>query len=115
MMRALPTSLVVVACLALPSLAHAGALRCDNKIVSEGASQLEALKKCGEPANKQSRVVYATNKSKAKSRTAEESVEVTSTITIEEWTYNFGPNRLLQTAVFQNGRLVEVQSGTYGY
>ncbi|WP_223633384.1 DUF2845 domain-containing protein [Corallococcus sp. EGB] len=118
-MRALPAALVV-ACLALPTLAHASALRCDNKLVSEGASQADALAKCGEPVTRQSKTEYVTNKSKVStgrghSEREEASTEVTTSTTVEEWTYNFGPHRLMQVAIFRDGRLVDVRSGSYGY
>ncbi|GMU02050.1 hypothetical protein KH5H1_61700 [Corallococcus caeni] len=113
-MRAHPAALVI-ACLALPSLAYASALRCDNKIVSEGASKTDALAKCGEPVSRESRTEYVTRKVKAKTPTEEDSTEVTSSTTVDEWTYNFGPHRLLQVAIFRDGRLVDVRSGSYGY
>ncbi|NBD09431.1 MULTISPECIES: DUF2845 domain-containing protein [Corallococcus] len=113
-MRTLSASLVL-ACLALPSLVHASALRCDNKLVSEGASQADALAKCGEPVTRQSRTEYVTNKVKSKTPMEEASTEVTSSTTFEEWTYNFGPHRLMQVAIFRDGRLVDVRSGSYGY
>jgi hypothetical protein len=34
--------------------------------------------------------------------------------TIDEWTYNFGPHRLMQVVVFENGVLVDVKSAGYG-
>ncbi|NNC20252.1 DUF2845 domain-containing protein [Corallococcus exiguus] len=117
-MRVLPAALVLAG-LALPSLVHASALRCDNKIVSEGASQLDALAKCGQPATKQSKTEYVTHKVKegarGETRYGEASTEVTTSTTVEEWTYNFGPHRLLQVAIFRDGRLVDVRSGSYGY
>ncbi|NOK21443.1 DUF2845 domain-containing protein [Corallococcus carmarthensis] len=113
-MRALPAALVV-ACLALPSLVHASALRCDNKLVSEGASKTDALAKCGEPVSKESKTEYVSRKVKAKTPTEEDSTEVTASTTVEEWTYNFGPHRLMQVAIFRDGRLVDVRSGSYGY
>lgn len=113
-MRTLSASLLL-ACLALPSLVHASALRCDNKLVSEGASQADALAKCGDPVTRQSRTEYVTRKAKSKSPTEEASTEITSSTTLEEWTYNFGPHRLMQVAIFRDGRLVDVRSGSYGY
>ncbi|WP_375759961.1 DUF2845 domain-containing protein [Corallococcus exercitus] len=117
-MRALPAALVV-ACLALPSLVHASALRCDNKLVSEGSSKADALAKCGEPVSRETKTQYVTNKARTGTRDAsrydEAATEVTTSTTVEEWTYNFGPNRLMQTAIFRDGRLVEVRSGSYGY
>lgn len=117
-MRALPAALVA-ACLALPSLVHASALRCDNKLVSEGASQTDALAKCGPPVSKQTRTETVTNKAREGTRDGtrygDVSTEVSVTTTVEEWTYNFGPHRLIQVAIFRDGRLVDVRSGSYGY
>ncbi|MFB1485169.1 DUF2845 domain-containing protein [Corallococcus sp. RDP092CA] len=117
-MRALPAALVV-ACLALPSLAHAASLRCDNKLVSEGASQSEAVAKCGEPVSKQTRSERTSNKSRQGTRNrgqyGESSTQVTTSSSVEEWTYNFGPNRLMQIAIFRDGQLVDVRSAGYGY
>ncbi len=36
-------------------------------------------------------------------------------INIEEWTYNFGPNRFIETLVFENDELVSITSGGYGF
>ncbi|RKH17928.1 DUF2845 domain-containing protein [Corallococcus sp. CA047B] len=112
-MRALSASLVV-ACLALPSLVHASSLRCDNKLVSEGASTDDALIKCGEPMSRRTRTEYASTRYKQKTAHEEVSTEVGRSSTIEEWTYNFGPHRLMQVAIFRDGRLVDVRSGNYG-
>jgi hypothetical protein len=125
-MRALSASLVV-AFLTLPALAHAGgSLRCDNRLVSEGATEAEAVAKCGEPVTKRTRTEYVTNSgyttthsdarrgsSERRSETA--GTEVTQSSTVEDWTYNFGPNRLMQTATFRDGVLVDVRSGARGF
>lgn len=36
-------------------------------------------------------------------------------IVISEWFYNFGSSRLTQTLIFEDSRLVDVQTGGYGY
>lgn len=36
-------------------------------------------------------------------------------ILIEEWTYNFGTSRFIQTLVFEDGILMSITSGGYGY
>ncbi len=41
--------------------------------------------------------------------------ERTFVISIEEWTYNFGPSRFIQTLRFENSRLVSIQIGGYGF
>jgi hypothetical protein len=41
--------------------------------------------------------------------------ERTFLINIEEWTYNFGPDRFIQTLAFENGELVSITAGGYGF
>ncbi len=36
-------------------------------------------------------------------------------VTIEEWTYNLGPNRFLRILTFRNGVLANIKTGGYGY
>jgi len=36
-------------------------------------------------------------------------------INIEEWTYNFGPRRFLYFITFNNGKVVKVEDGDYGF
>jgi hypothetical protein len=103
---------VVLSLLSYPLLSQAASLRCGTKLVSDGASKADVLSKCGEPLSKESR----TESTEEKTRD-EESGTSTKKITqknIEEWTYNFGPNRLMQVVVFENGVLVDVKSTTHG-
>jgi hypothetical protein len=37
------------------------------------------------------------------------------TITIDEWTYNLGPNRFMRILTFKNGKLTDINTGGYGY
>lgn len=106
-MKTLLSTLLIVAALSLPGTGRAASLRCETELVSDGASKAEVLLKCGEPLTKEihteavhdrwspkgNRVIYKT---------------------VEEWTYNFGSNRLMQIVVFENGALVDVHSGPYG-
>ena len=66
------------------------------------------IEKCGEPARKE--------------RRREERIEaVTSdgmfltSVTTEEWVYNFGPDRFLYYLKFRDEILVEIKTGEYGY
>ena len=36
-------------------------------------------------------------------------------VKIEEWTYNFGPERFIRTLTFENGELVDIETGGYGF
>ena len=99
----------------LPSLADAATLRCGNQLVADGASKSDVLLKCGEPMAKESRTESVGDKLKQRGEDGTTTTtEKTVIKTIEEWTYNFGPNRLIQVAVFENGKLVDVRSGGYG-
>jgi hypothetical protein len=42
-------------------------------------------------------------------------VEDSIDVPVEEWTYDFGPQRFIQFLTFEDGRLVRVQSGDYGH
>ena len=87
---------------------HPAAGRCDIGGIHKGTSQYEILQRCGEPAFKDTRqeerlIVVDKNTNRL-------------TITrIDEWTYNFGPNRFLRILKFENGELVDVETGDRGF
>ncbi|HEX8824135.1 MAG TPA: DUF2845 domain-containing protein [Archangium sp.] len=98
----------------LPTQADAATLRCGNQLASDGASKADVLMRCGEPLTKESRTESVGEKVKQKDGDTSTTSEKIVYKTIEEWTYNFGPNRLMQVVVFENGKLVDVQSKGYG-
>ncbi|CAH2030134.1 DUF2845 domain-containing protein [Trichlorobacter ammonificans] len=98
-----------VLCAAVLSLCTAGVAAADNfrcpngAIVSTGDTQSIVAIKCDPPTAKVSRM-----ESEAGRRGA------TILMTVEEWTYNEGPDRLVHILVFRNGILTQVQTGGYG-
>jgi len=91
----------------LPSVLVAAEYRCEDKIISVGDMGGELLVKCGEPDWKQSH--------------AEEFIEAIdkdskrkSLVTVDEWTYNLGPNRFTRIFKLRDGKVVDVRSGGYG-
>jgi hypothetical protein len=36
-------------------------------------------------------------------------------VTIEEWIYNFGPTQFMRILRFENNKLIEIETGDYGY
>lgn len=109
--------------------AEVHAMRCDGKIISEGEYQFNVLARCGAPAYKRKytdvvtlskEVTIVGNPSHpdnlGKKHLREHSKEQTLTrpIEIEEWVYNFGPNKLLQILTFVEGKLEKIESGGYG-
>jgi len=83
-----------------PAAQAADTLRCGSRLVSVGelAAKVEAL--CGRPA-------YKDVEGGAYARGYDAAEEL--------WTYNFGPNRLLQQLRFRDGRLDSIHSGGYGF
>jgi uncharacterized protein DUF2845 len=113
-MRAALATLSLSVLFFLPVTSHAATLRCGNQLASDGASKSDVLLKCGEPMSKDSRTEAVGDKTKQRTGDSRTTTEHVVYKTIEEWTYNFGPQRLMQVAVFENGKLVDVKSAGYG-
>jgi len=79
-----------------------------DRIVSIGDLQGDVVMKWGEPMGKNSRK----EELKEKLPNGKERTEL---VTIEEWTYNLGPNRFMRILTFKNGRVTDIQTGSYGY
>ncbi|MDK9717443.1 MAG: DUF2845 domain-containing protein [Trichlorobacter sp.] len=88
----------------LASIAAADNFRCPNgEIVSTGDRQSIVAMKCDPPTYKNSRT-----ESEAGYRGA------TILVSVEEWTYNEGPHRLVHILTFRNGLLDSVQTAGFG-
>jgi len=81
---------------------------CSEQIVSVGDAKSDVIVKCGEPAWKDIR-----------QEEFREKIDAGQTrktfVTIEEWTYNLGPNRFVRIFTFRNGKLADIRTGGYGY
>ncbi|WP_426755912.1 DUF2845 domain-containing protein [Myxococcus sp. Y35] len=98
-----------------PVAAEAASLRCGRALVSDGALKSEVLAKCGEPEAKDFRTVTDSAGSWTPEPNGGATTERRSvTREYEDWTYNFGPRRLIQVVTFENGRLIDVKSAGYG-
>lgn len=87
---------------------HPSAKLCDSGEIQAGISQYEVLQRCGEPAFKDTRQVeQLTAVDKHNNRLTVKRVD--------EWTYNFGPNKFLRILKFENGELVDVETGDRGF
>lgn len=105
----------------LPNAAQALAFRCDSYVVDVGMHKVEVLKKCGNPAMRDQRVerrrlgvsqshsqrVASSRPNHTHRHTLEYEREIE--IHIEEWVYNFGPQRFMQLLTFEDGRLSKIQ------
>jgi hypothetical protein len=117
----------VVLLLAEPALAF----RCKGKLVMEGDPQFKVLKFCGEPVSVQQRTIYRSGIPRHRfvtGTTINEGAEVGVSsqellihdrsvveVIVEEWTYNFGPHKLMRVVRFENGLVAEIDHLGYGY
>jgi uncharacterized protein DUF2845 len=74
------------------------AYSCGPRLVEVGDLMVDVALKCGKSTFSDRRV---------EKRDGER-------LTVEEWTYNFGPHRFMPTFRFENGRLVSISIGDYG-
>jgi hypothetical protein len=82
-------------------------LTCAGGIVSLGETIAEVHIKCKDPTIWDQRIEES-------DRRDDEGHWIHLSRTIDEWTYDFGSNRLIQTLIFKNGDLIKVSSGGYG-
>lgn len=80
---------------------------CDGGVVSEGDTQMDVLKRCGDPH-------YVTSPEYRYVGTRGHHVDVRRT-TVVDWIYNFGPRRFIYTVTFEGGRVVRIEAGDYGW
>jgi hypothetical protein len=87
---------------------HPSSRLCDSAEIQAGISQYEILQRCGEPAFKDSR-------QEEQLTSVDKNTNRLTIKRIDEWTYNFGPNKFLRILKFENGRLVDVETGDRGF
>lgn len=95
-------AMIALAILAIAGPASADSLRCGGSLVQVGDPAAVVRSNCGrpdfvDPWIGSSELVYGRAPS------------------AEEWTYNRGPNRLLQILVFKNGELKRIRDDGYGF
>jgi hypothetical protein len=106
----------------------AAALRCGNKLVSDGAPMSKVLKYCGEPEAVQVSTIIRSGLPRRQIRQRlGDSGSLSDTrellyadrayveVVVEEWTYNFGPHRLMRIVRFEGGLVTSVRQIGYGY
>jgi len=81
--------------------------QCEDRIISIGDTKNEVVAKCGDPFY---RTVH--NEELWEPLGSNSSRKVV--VNVEEWTYNFGPQRFMRIITFRNGRVVDVRTGDYG-
>lgn len=111
-----PQSLVLVMLLfvlSAPELVRAETLRCGGSSVGPGDSRLEVMKRCGEPALKDSYCAPVTATTSATKGGAPGSVtiNVLPCLPVDEWLYERGPGDLPAVVRMQNGVITSIYYG----
>lgn len=75
----------------------------DGKNVSLGDSKYDVLVKCGTPLESGQFGIDESGQGES------------SLLDVNNWTYNFGPDRLVYTFTFRNGRVTDIRTGGYGH
>jgi hypothetical protein len=92
----------------------ADSFRCGTKLVSDGdpTDKVEAL--CGPPSGVQRRQILQTPTYDRYGRRHYGWLGVQE-VTVEFWTYNLGPSKLMRRLRFEDGLLVNVETLSHGY
>jgi len=93
----------------------AAAFPCGQKIVHEGDSIYDVRAKCGEPADIQVHNILRQPTVWYYGRPIVPVPGSVVEVPVEIWTYNFGPNRLMQRLRFVDGYLEDIETLGYGY
>lgn len=98
---------LVIGLLIFAGIGEAQALRCGNRVVTTGDHDFQVRERCGDP--------YWTNSySELMVSGIDGPFERRAERIYDEWYYNFGPRNLVQRLVFADGRLIKIESGSYG-
>jgi hypothetical protein len=87
---------------------QSGTISCEGGIVSNGDSAAELLAKCGEPSYSLRREEKNIHRKLPGERTISNDI-------IDDWNYNFGPDRFQYRIVLTNGIVTYIESQDYGY
>ena len=110
--RAYPLPATLLTLSALLFCGEAAAMRCGQRLITEGDHESKLLRYCGEPVSVQSRVaprVYVRDVGPGFIPGFYEYVQV------QEWTYNFGPRKFMRQVRIENGIVTEITELGYGY
>ena len=99
-------------------------LRCGSKIITLGDTRYTVEAKCGKPSDREfrreKRIARDTYRDlfpapKREKEQYREPFLVEEYVEIEEWTYNLGPTFFIRYLTFENGKLVLIETGDYGF
>lgn len=104
--------------------ASSRAFQCGTRLATLGDSKGEVVRKCGAPSWEdgwyEDRVEALAGARPYATRPADPlgtriPLYTVLRVWIDEWTYNLGPTQFMRTLRFENGRLVSIETGDYGF
>jgi Protein of unknown function (DUF2845) len=105
----------VLSLVALSTLSYADTMRCDTgHLVSSGDTTTDVLTGCGEPTQRDRWQECPQPHTNRPPSSSQRPFYRTDCATLERWTYNFGPQRLVHSLLFKHGRLVTIQTRGHG-
>ena len=117
-MASLAATVILSVLMANLSAEADSSLRCDNAIVSLGATSQEVLDTCGPPDLRES---WETARNQYVRQFYDYENErwilprlIVGPIQMERWTYDFGSNRFIRYLHFLNGDLIKIETGEKG-
>lgn len=116
-------SVVIILMGTMGAAIPAEALRCNSRVISEGDPADKLLKECGEPTvvdqwEEERSYYFRTPPSPREYRTFEydgKGYRVRKFVKVERWTYNNGPSRFIDYILIENGKIIKIENGSYGY
>lgn len=105
----IPLTFVVMTAATSALALTSDSLRCNGGLVSIGDAASVVVSKCGQPT-------YATQREeKVVDEIAITGDRVIATTLIDDWTYNFGPDRFQYRILLKDARVWQIESLGYGY
>jgi hypothetical protein len=110
--------------------ARISSLRCGVRLITEGDHKAKVLAECGKPdyveVREEERVYrfsrhpsyygyYDNYEYERGDYGYGAPYRIKELVIIEEWTYNHGPSRFMDHLILENGVVVDITSGDYGY
>jgi hypothetical protein len=108
------TSVAFLGLLLAPSLLFAESIRCASGLITKGSTSADLLEYCGKPTQltKNGTVHGLVGNTYTAGGISN---QATGDIEVETWTYDFGPNQLMERVRIENGIVVQIDSLGYGH
>lgn len=105
-------SVLISACalLAFPAAGETQALRCGSRLISAGDPAAKLQRYCGEPESVSTRL-----EQRGLFVHGRYFPGFLQEVVVEDWTYNFGPNKLMRQVQLVDGIVTEIELLGYGY